>query len=212
MLKCPQCGEENRERELYCAKCQQKLPSASALRSTMRSGLEEMDSKNFRKALDKFADIVKQNPGDMDAWFLMAATKMRMGRGSEAWEDLMEIGLARETGRCSHCRGNHKCRECGGTGICIMCRGTKKCSYCGGFGSCPTCKGTRSDECNHCKGSGQCIRCKGSKECSYCDGYGHCSECRGTGNCTFCGGTGVGHEMDLSKVSREFQDLRNWFL
>jgi hypothetical protein len=211
MLKCPRCGEENSDRELYCAKCQQKLPSVSALRSTIRSGLEEMDSRNFRKALDKFTDVVRQNPGDLDAWFLMAAAKMRLGRGSEAWEDLLEAGLARETGRCTHCHGNHKCRECGGTGICIMCRGTKKCSYCGGMGTCPTCKGVRSDECNHCKGTGQCIRCKGSKECSYCDGYGHCAECRGTGNCTFCGGTGVGHQIDISKISREFRDLKNWF-
>jgi hypothetical protein len=212
MLKCPRCGEENNDRELYCAKCQQRLPSISALHSTMRSGLEELDRKNFRRALDKFTDVVRQNPGDMDAWFLMAATKMRMGRGSEAWEDLMEVGLARETGRCTHCRGNGKCRECGGVGICIMCRGTKKCSYCGGTGTCPTCKGIRSDECNHCKGSGQCIRCKGTKECSYCGGYGHCSECKGTGNCTHCGGTGVGHQMELSRISREFHELQNWFV
>jgi hypothetical protein len=212
MLKCPQCGEENRDSELYCAKCQQRLPSVSSLRSTMRNGLESLESKDYRKALERFTDVVRQNPGDYDAWFLMAATKMKLGRGSEGWEDLMEVGLATETGRCSHCRGTGKCRECGGPGICIMCRGTKRCSYCGGTGKCPTCRGTRSDDCNHCKGTGECIRCKGTKECSYCDGYGHCSECRGSGRCTHCGGTGVGHDLDLSKVSRDFHDLKKWFM
>ena len=211
MLKCPQCGAENRDRELYCAGCQNRLPSISALRSAMRNGLEALDRNDHRKALDKFADIVRQNPGDMDAWFLMTAVKIKMGRGVEAWDELIEVGIAEEIGRCSHCKGTGKCRECGGTGICIMCRGTKKCSYCGGQGVCPTCRGHRSDDCNHCKGSGECIRCKGTKECNYCNGYGHCSHCKGSGRCTFCGGTGTGHSLDLSKVSREFHELRSWF-
>jgi hypothetical protein len=211
VLKCPRCGEENKDRELYCAGCQTKLPSIAALRSTIRSGLEALDAKDFRKALDRFTDVVRQNPGDMDAWFLLAATKIKFGKGSEAWEDLIEVGLASETGRCSHCRGSGKCRECGGPGICIMCRGTKKCSYCGGTGNCPTCRGQRPDECNHCKGTGQCIRCKGTAECNYCNGYGHCAKCKGTGYCTFCGGTGKGHSLDLSKISPEFHELSNWF-
>jgi hypothetical protein len=41
--------------------------------------------------------------------------------------------------------------------------------------------------------------------------YSGSAECRGTGNCTFCGGTGVGHQIDISKISREFRDLKNWF-
>ncbi|MGA1792518.1 MAG: tetratricopeptide repeat protein [Thermoplasmatota archaeon] len=211
MLKCPRCGEENRDRELYCAGCQTRLPSISALRSTIRNGLEALDEKDYRKAMDRFTDVVRQNPGDLDAWFLLSATKVKLGRGSEAWEDLVEVGLAAETGRCTHCRGSGKCKECGGPGICIMCRGTKKCSYCGGTGACPTCRGQRPDECNHCKGTGQCIRCKGSAECNYCSGYGNCAKCKGTGKCVFCGGTGLGHELDLSKVSREFHELANWF-
>jgi hypothetical protein len=201
----------NSERELYCAGCQTKLPSITALRSSIRAGLEALDRKDFRKALDRFTDVVRQNPGDMDAWFLLAATKIRFGKGSEAWEDLIEVGLATETGRCDHCRGSGKCRECGGPGICIMCRGTKKCSYCGGTGKCPTCKDQRPDECNHCKGSGECIRCKGTAECNYCNGYGHCAKCKGTGYCTFCGGSGKGHTLDLSAISEELHEIAHWF-
>ncbi|MGA1821762.1 MAG: hypothetical protein ACMUIG_04485 [Thermoplasmatota archaeon] len=211
MLKCPRCGEENNDRELYCGKCQEKLPSVSSLRSTMRSGLEALDRKDFRKALDKFTDIVRQNPGDKDAWFLRSAVLIRMGNGKEAWDDLVEAGLAVETGRCANCRGTGKCKECGGVGICIMCRGTKKCSYCGGMGSCPNCKGVRADDCHLCKGSGECIRCKGTKECTYCSGLGHCGHCKGTGICSHCGGSGEGHEIDISKISQELRELKAWF-
>lgn len=211
MLKCPRCGAENSDMEMYCAKCQNRLPSITALRSTLRSGLEALEKRDFRKAQDRFMDVVRQNPADLDAWFLLAAVKMRTGRGSEAWDDLTDLKLARSTGQCSKCRGIKKCKECGGTGICIMCRGTKRCSYCGGVGDCPTCKNRNPKDCTHCKGTGQCIRCKGSKECTYCNGFGQCISCRGTGICTFCGGTGTGHELDLSKVSKEFHELKAWF-
>ncbi|MBN1389348.1 MAG: hypothetical protein JXA22_01775 [Candidatus Thermoplasmatota archaeon] len=211
MLKCPRCGEENRDNELYCAGCQVRLPSMSALRSTLRSGVEALERKDLRKAVERFMNVIRQNPGDKDAWFLLAATKVKMGRGSEAWEDLVQVGSASETGKCAHCKGSGKCGECGGTGICIMCRGMKKCSYCSGDGICPTCLGKNSTDCSHCRGTGQCIRCKGSSECNYCDGYGSCSKCRGTGRCANCGGAGVGHELDLSSVSREFHGYASWF-
>ena len=211
MLKCPRCGEENSDKELYCGKCHDRLPSISALRSTMRAGLEALEEKNYRKALERFDELVSKNPGDTDGWFLRAACQIKMGNATQAWKGLVEMDLAVETARCSQCRGLGKCRECGGPGICIMCRGTKKCSYCGGQGSCPTCKGQKSDECNHCKGSGECIRCLGTKECTYCKGFGHCQHCKGSGNCANCGGTGKGYRIDIGKISSEFRPLESWF-
>ena len=211
MLKCPRCGEENSDKELYCGKCHERLPSISALRSTMRKGLEALEKKDFRTAQDRFTEVIRQNPGDMDAHFLRAAAMMKRGGGKEAWDDLIEVGLARETGRCLRCRGTGKCKECGGAGVCIMCRGTKKCSYCGGTGVCPSCGGKRPDDCTLCKGTGECIRCKGSKECNYCNGLGHCAECKGSGTCPQCGGSGVGHQLNLTGISGEFRELSGWF-
>ncbi|MBN1539395.1 MAG: hypothetical protein JW939_04565, partial [Candidatus Thermoplasmatota archaeon] len=120
MLKCPRCGEENRDNELYCAGCQARLPSMDSLRSTLRAGVEALEDMDLRKAYDRFMEVLKKNPGDRNAWFLLGAAKFRMGKGSEAWEDLIEVGLASETGKCAHCKGSGKCGECGGTGICIM--------------------------------------------------------------------------------------------
>jgi hypothetical protein len=211
MLKCPRCGEVNQDRELYCAKCQGRLPSVTALRSTLRSGLEAMERKDFRYAVDRFTDVIRNNPGDLDAWFLRSAAMIKLGNGVEAWSDLVESGIAEEMGRCKNCRGTGKCPECGSTGICIMCRGTKRCSYCGGMGICPSCKGQRIDECLHCKRTGVCIRCKGSKECNYCNGFGSCSKCRGSGNCQICGGTGRGFRINPSKISSDFREMITWF-
>jgi len=211
MLKCPRCGEVNDDRELYCGKCHDRLPSITSLRSTLRAGLEALEKKDFRKALDRFTDLIRNNPGDRDAWFLRAATMMRLGNGVEAWSDLVESGIAKETDRCSNCRGTGKCPECGAAGICIMCRGTKKCSYCGGSGVCPSCKGVRIDECLHCKRTGVCIRCKGTNECSYCSGFGSCGKCKGSGRCQVCGGSGRGYRIDISLVSQEYRELMSWF-
>jgi len=211
MLMCPRCGGENQDKDLYCAGCHTRLPSIVSLRSALRYGLEALDKKDYKKALEKFMEVARQNPSDVDAVFLIAVVKMRNGRGSEAWNDLIRAGLAMETGKCTHCRGTKKCPECGGTGICLMCRGLKRCSYCSGLGSCPNCNGVRPQECRICKGTGQCIRCKGSNECSYCNGYGNCSHCSGTGGCTNCGSTGTGHKLNISRVSREFQGYDSWF-
>jgi len=212
MITCPHCGEENENRELYCGRCHERLPSLSSLRSLMRSGLEYMEQKNYRMALERFDELVEKNPGDMDGWFLKSSVHMRMGNGTQAWKTLVQTGLAEETGRCPKCKGTSKCSECGSTGICIMCRGTKKCSYCGGSGVCPTCKGINPEDCNHCKGTGECIRCKGTKECTYCNGFGSCYKCRGSGSCSYCGGTGKGHRILMDRISDEFGELKNWFV
>jgi hypothetical protein len=211
MLKCPRCGELNGDKELYCAKCDDRLPSLSSLRSTLRAGLDALDRKDYKTALDRFTDIIRNNPGDRDAWFLRAATLMKLGNGMEAWADLVESGIAEQKDKCRNCRGTGKCPECGQTGICIMCRGTKRCSYCGGAGICPTCKGQKIEECIHCKRTGVCIRCKGSKECNYCNGYGTCMKCKGTGNCQICGGTGRGYRINSSKISTEHREMVAWF-
>ena len=212
MKVCPRCGARNEDQYLYCYKCNAPLPKMYKLESLKEKGRSELFRENFREALRPLKQLVSLNPGDKEAWMMLAIIYRKLKMHTDMIKAYDSAGIRYKNSTCATCGGTGICPDCGGDKICLMCNGKGRCHMCKGSGVCFVCHGEDSGSCRACAGTGKCPRCGGSGECVYCGGNGFCGTCGGDGLCPMCGGTRMELKVELASIPQQyrrfFQDTR----
>lgn len=204
MKTCPRCKAKNEDEYMYCSKCNGPLPPKYRLDSYRKKGYNQLKSGDIREARKTLELLLSKDPGDKEAWTMMAIIYRRLNLFNDMKEALDEAGIRYASRGCLKCDGLGICPDCGGKKVCLMCNGSGRCHMCRGSGQCSACGGV-GGSCNVCGGTGQCTRCNGTGECCYCGGTGACGKCHGDGICPYCGGTRYEVKVNIATVPPRYK-------